>query len=55
MFIVLGHELTYFVMYETKCKKCYIARHPYAHLLSNLFYAPMSLSLYKNLSKTKKM
>ena len=26
----------------------------YAHLLSNFFYTPMSLSLYKNLSKTKK-
>ena len=27
----------------------------YAPLLSNFFYAPMSLSLYKNLSKTKKV
>jgi hypothetical protein len=26
----------------------------YAPLLSNFFYTPMSLSLYKNLSKTKK-
>jgi hypothetical protein len=25
-FIVLGHELTYFVKYETKGEKCYIAR-----------------------------
>jgi hypothetical protein len=27
----------------------------YAPLLSNFFYTPMSLSLYKNLSKTKKI
>jgi hypothetical protein len=27
----------------------------YAPLLSNFFYAPMSLSLCKNLSKTKKV
>jgi hypothetical protein len=27
----------------------------YAPLLSNFFYTPMSLSLYKNLSKTKKV
>ena len=26
----------------------------YVPLLSNFFYTPMSLSLYKNLSKTKK-
>jgi hypothetical protein len=49
----MGHELTYFVKYETKGEKCCIARHPYAPLLSNLFYTTMSLSLCKYLSKTK--
>ena len=47
-----------FVEFDWHIFQQIIARHPYGNKLCpsplQLFYTPMSLSLYKNVSKTKK-